>query len=284
MKNPFTKTITKVHYYNSVWDPFKQEVRYYTEQVVDTTRVVIASVIAGIVLLAVVISMVLVTMGNATNAVNYTTETTVAVQDEIVPTTTTVPVRGEYVCNMPTSASAEYNFMKWSNGDLAYLDFPSVNADVIVFEWNIDQNQEVMDTFHNDIEEFGKYVGKQMRVELPGYIAQAGEFVVPVVFNKDASMNNADYSAYILWSSNFLFGTEARFTFNPDVFSNIEKWNNYHHVIVLHELGHLFGLDHTHIDDDGIEQHDSIMSYEGIWDREGLMPGDIAGLQQIFCS
>ena len=52
---------------------------------------------------------------------------------------------------------------------------------------------------------------------------------------------------------------------------------------MLHELGHVIGLEHTHIDDDGINQGDSIMSYEAN-EEDHYLPGDIAGLQEIFCS
>lgn len=283
MKNPFIKTVQKSYWYDDPFDWMRSGVRYYTEQVVDTVRVVIASVIAGIVMLAIVTTAVLVTMGGASKAQVADTYTTNTVAVEETTTTTTVPVRGQYVCDMPTSYSTEYTLTTWDNGDVAYLDFPSVTASTIVFEWHIDQVQEVMDTFRADIEEVGRYVGKEMRIELPGYVAQDGEFVVPVIFNKE-KIGTSDYSAYIMWSSNFFFGVEATFGFNPDVFNEIEKWNAYHHIIVLHELGHLFGLDHTHINDDGITQEDSIMSYEDVWTREGYMPGDIAGFQHIFCN
>jgi len=287
MKNPFMKEVQKSYFYSDPYDWTRSGIRYQTVSVVDTTRVVLVSVLAGIVMLGLVTTAVLTIMGSQSNAQStdaYTTATTVVNEYvEETTTTTTVPVRGQYVCDMPTSYSTEYKLMQWNTGKYAYLDFPSITATKIVFEWHIDQVQEVMDTFQQDIEEVGRYVGKEMRIELPGYVAQDDEFVVPVVFN-NKDMGNASYSAYILWQSNFFFGTEATFAFNPSVFENIDKWNNYHHIIVLHELGHLFGLDHTHIDNDGIEQHDSIMSYEGIWTREGYLAGDIAGFQQIFCN
>lgn len=287
MKNPFIKEVKKAYFYQDPFDFMRSGTRYYTEQVVDTMRVIVASVIAGIVLLSIIATTLLTVMGSTTQAQSttiYTTDTTVVEEYvEETTTTTTVPVRGQYVCDMPTSYSTEYVLTTWDNGEVAYPDFPSITASTIVFEWHIDQVQEVMDTFRADIEEVGRYVGKEMRIELPGYVAQDGEFVVPVIFNKE-KIGTSDYSAYIMWSSNFFFGVEATFGFNPDVFHNVEKWANYHHIIVLHELGHLFGLDHTHIDDDGITQKDSIMSYEDVWTREGYMPGDIAGFQHIFCN
>lgn len=284
MKNPFIKQVQEAYFYSDPFDAFRSGVRYRTQYVLDTTRVIVASVVAGIVLITLIATTLLVLMGSSSDAqaVDTQRDTTQVVEEEVT-TTTTVPVRGQYVCDMPKSDSTEYAFVQWSNGEYLYTDAPSVHANTIVFEWHIDPVQEVMNTFRSDIEEVGRYVGKEMRIEMPGYVAQDGEFVVPVTFNED-DMEDSDYSAFILWRSNFLFGTEATFAFNRNVFTNIEKWNAYHHIIVLHELGHLFGLEHTHVDNDGIDQHDSAMSYEGIWDREGYLAGDIAGFQKIFCN
>lgn len=281
MKNPFIKEYTEHSYCT---DPIfgTREVRTIKYTKTNVSAIITACGIVAILAIAIVTAIVAVGKMNTTS--NVTVNTVVEKQlEEVVTPTTVEAVRGQHVCSMPVSTSNEYALMELSSGDPAYTQFPSVYADTIVFVWEIDAVQSVIDTFKQDIEEYGRYVGKNMVVAMPGYVAQEGEFVVPVKFNE---LDRADdnYSAYIRWEGNFIFGYSAELAFNNDFFNNMDGWNNYHNTIVLHELGHLFGLDHTAIDNDGIDQHDSIMSYEGIWERNGLQAGDIAGLQKIFCN
>jgi len=282
MKNPFMKEEQKSYFYNDPFDWMRSGVRYHTVMV-------IASVIAGIIMLGLVVTAVLTIMGSASNAQStdtYTTDTTVVNEYVEETTTTTVPTpTAQYVCDMPVSYGTEYTFIQWTTGEDAYVEFPSVSAHTIVFTWNVNFSQEMRNTFAKNIAEVGIYVGKEMRIEDAGYKAADGELIVPIINgSKVKQFDGVNYSAAIWTTSNMFFGTEHSFVVN-DNHANLEQMiQQYGKQIIFHELGHLFGLDHTHIDGDGVDQVDSIMSYEHVWDADGFEDGDIAGLQKVFCN
>ena len=100
----------------------------------------------------------------------------------------------------------------------------------------------------------------------------------------DDAVENSKYAAWVMSYTNKMGISESfiqdNFVVNGTARS---KWDSYYVHTMLHELGHVIGLEHTHIDDDGINQGDSIMSYEAN-EEDHYLPGDIAGLQEIFCS
>ena len=285
--NMFKKTIQDgvrfVPSYNN--DPFHNSYVPMYKEVWDVKKIATIGGVFGIVI-AMLCAVVLLTFtgGNDADA-TVSPEATYVVEEEVVVTTTTVPEpTAKYVCDMPMSTSTEYGFTKWSTGEDAYLDFPSVTARTIVFTWNVELTQEMRDILAKHIAEVGIYVGKEMRIEDGDYTAVDGELIVPIINGSGVKQfDGAKYTAAIWTTSNFLFGTESSFVIN-DTNPNLEyNIKNYGMNVVYHELGHLFGLEHTHVDDDGIDQVDSIMSYEHVWEAEGFEAGDIAGLQQIFC-
>jgi hypothetical protein len=280
MKNPFIK---------------QKKDGYFTVAVVDAVRVAWAAGSAALVLVLFTAAMLLgfggraystdttgITATTAVSVVEHTSTTVTSV--DTVPVVDTVPTGTQYVCDMPASYSEEYSFTKWNNGDLVYLNAPAVLADTIVFTWNVDFSMEMRNTFAKNVAEVGVSVGKEMRIEDSGYFPVKGELIVPIVNGSTIKeFENREYGAAIWTTNSFLFGVEYSFVIN-DNYEDIEGMiQEYGRQVIFHELGHLFGLEHTHVHDDGIDQVDSIMSYEHVWFAEGWEAGDIAGLQKIFC-
>lgn len=188
-----------------------------------------------------------------------------------------------YVCNTSTD-STEYVFgddmYQWEDG--ISRDIPwEQNIGKVVLLWGIDDEVKYND-FVSDVALFNEYTHGGVRVEQLGYEPQQGEFVVPVVHeNIDGDFAWADMSVRVGVSGMFGIETvrivDAKLRFDDLGLSNWE----FHTHTTLHELGHLFGLQHTH----GAEgqQTDSIMSYESDYNVNGYLPGDIAGLQEVFC-
>lgn len=271
----------------------------------------------GILFYAVMLIMVGTIIGaflltGSNNAETTTTSTTVAettTTSTVAETTTTVAEtvttstvteisnkvygpewvkRDLYVCNTESN-STEYRFLGkehvWSDGVQREIPWATMITKEIVLLWSIDDEVKYND-FVNDIALFNEYTHAGVRVEQWGYSPRYGEFVVPVLnedIEGDVAWADMHVELSILrdWS---MFGKETGVEIYPGRFRfddlGLENWE-YHTHMVLHEMGHLFGLDHTH-DGEG-RQTDSIMSYESDYNVNGYLPGDIAGLQEVFC-
>jgi hypothetical protein len=217
------------------------------------------------------------TVEETTTTVEITTTTVEEIT--VIPSTPAV----EYVCDTYTN-STEYAIQHATFQDGSEYDIDwSVMADKhIVFQWNMDNTY--LEDFKADVAMFAQYTHMDVTVQDASYTPAAEDYLVPVVMGdlRDgawAQMNTR------LSSSGFIGMTtieivDATFTMDPDVFG--DQWATTHTHTVLHELGHMVGLDHTH-DAEG-QQTDSIMSYESDYESTGYLPGDIAGLKEVFCN
>lgn len=190
-----------------------------------------------------------------------------------------------YVCNS-NAVSSEYIFsddqFEWSDGNKHDIDWKQLLNDQIVMVWSIDDENMRAD-FVRDIELFNKYTNADVRVEDEGYIAQEDDFLVPVtvgITNEAWAHMALEFSLMgeFLGMPEYVYIDSAEFVIDP---SMLPYWSENHTNTVLHEMGHLYGLGHTHHEDG--QQVDSIMSYESDRNVYGYLPGDIAGLKEVFC-
>jgi len=201
--------------------------------------------------------------------------TAITVQEEVAPAV-------EYVCDTYTG-SKEYTIKHatMEDGSEHNIDW-SVMADKhVVFQWNIDNIY--LDEFKEDIALFAQYTRMDVSVVDASYTPAAGDYLVPVVTGNLEDKLWAQMSTR-LSASGFIGMTtieivDATFTIDPDMLGH--QWATTHTHTVLHELGHMVGLGHTH--EAPGDQVESVMSYESDYSVVGYLPGDIAGLKEVLC-
>lgn len=262
-------------------------------------KAVVTSVIIAIVMVAMVAGFLMGVDGE--DDVVVMEETTTTAESIIVESKVYGPewvVQDLYVCNTVTSSN-EYTFVDdtnvWSDGQLHDVDWTQLLRKQVIMVWEINDDQMLRD-FKADIDLFNRYTKAGIRVEMPGYIAREDDFVIPVTLG-DAEGGWAHMALEFVLEGEF-FGLpewvwidsaslvidESMMEESTWIGSNgaiTTGWAIDHTVTVLHEMGHLFGLGHTH--DEVGEQVDSIMSYESDRSVRGFLPGDIAGLKEVFC-
>lgn len=286
------------------WGNPKYEYEWKTEIKISKNALVVVSAIGAAI--GLIISSFVAFKGlsgsfeeTTTTVVEETTTTTVV-------TTTTVEVYGdiiygpeyvapapkvEWVCDTPTT-SDEWKLIgvgEWSDLE---IDWKEMAAREVVFEWKA--GDILLPAFEKAVEMFIEYTRANVRVESEGYLAVDGEDVIPV--NKVPSLG--DFAAHVvryydesqvkteihptlryLYTAGMLRAGETYM----EIDSKMED-EGYEYTLVnmfLHEIGHVYGLDHTH-EEEG-EQVDSVMSYESDPSVSHYLPGDIAGLKEVFC-
>jgi hypothetical protein len=257
----------------------------------------VASAIAIIIVGIVSVGAILINKGDnsETTTVN-TVAQTVVVQDNVYGPEWVKP--NLYVCDTNTT-STEYTFVDdtnvWSDGLTHDIDWTQLLDVQVVMVWEIQDNDMLAD-FRYDISLFNEYTHAGVRVEEAGYVAQENDFIVPVVIDETESGWAHMESMYSMMPEFFgmpeyVTVDSARLVIDPAMLEEstwltssgavTTGWSIDHTNTMLHEMGHLFGLGHTH--DEVGEQVDSIMSYESDRSVRGFLPGDIAGLKEVFC-
>lgn len=225
----------------------------------------ISAILSVIVTALIAVGMVLTLSAEASE--------TQATEINITPTTVVygpAPVQADlYVCHTP-STSTEY--LIDPSTDWSVLQTKSIRI-----VWNMSDIS--LDLFKADVALFQRYTNLDIEVVEPGYVPQPNDFMVNTILadGTDAAAMGVASDTYTV--AGLLHPVSADLYFYRPWFGN--AWGDLGHThIVLHELGHLMGLDHTH--DAPGEQVDSVMSYES--HRSGhYLPGDIAGLKILLC-
>lgn len=247
--------------------------------------------------------------------------TTTTVVEENTTTTTEVfdSTVARHVCDMPLSLSGEYYMKKVDRifNPRAWVD----NDVTIVFEWVLpDEYDQYMPQFKAYVDRFSVYTGIKTQV-IKGYDETASDiwgYEWDYIYSQQKIAEGEDSSGFyqsrldaflakydtkkigvnvvlddvredgaVGWveMNNLKFGITLR-AFEVDFIFNGKEytyWDRNHGGFILHELGHVIGLGHTHVAHDGIDQEDSIMSYETSDAIDYYLPGDIAAMQEIFC-
>lgn len=230
-----------------------------------------------------------------------------------------LPISAQDVCSMPQSNSYEYD-MYWFNERIFNARDWRDNGITLVFQWLLPEGyEENMLQFESYVNKFSDYTGIEATV-VKGYDESAADidtyewqYIKPLKEldkNQDDSYSKdkVDYflSNYdptkigievvldeksrddnaVAWveMNSLKFGIVDS-TFWVQYFNNgkYSYWDMNHGNLILHELGHIIGLGHSHDLDDGIIQGDSVMSYEVDNSIDYYLPGDIAAMQKIFC-
>lgn len=197
----------------------------------------------------------------------------------------------KYVCDVAVTSN-EYQLTEIFTGyNESQVDWHDVANRNIVFEWRA--GEMLRPSFEKAVALFADYTRANVRVEAAGYVAVNGEYLIPV------SMKELEGAAAAVWHSydprnledsrdqdgmmvttGSLVVAATSVEVDPMMESDFMGEDGRLNVF-LHELGHIVGLDHTH-EEDGI-QNDSIMSYESDVNIAYYLPGDIAGLKEVFC-
>lgn len=276
-------------------DPFTHEPRYisnyaeYWDIKWNRIMVVIATImilIGGMFATIIMGSDDTATASNAptTTMVKETTTTVEITTTTVEETTTTASTPAvEYVCDTYTN-STEYTIQHatMQDGSEYDIDWSVMASKHVVFQWNMDNTY--LEDFKADVAIFAQYTHMDVTVVDTSYTPAAEDYLVPVVMGdlegKAWAQMNTRLSASGFLDMTTINIVDATFTMDPSVFG--AEWATTHTHTVLHELGHMVGLGHTH-DAEG-EQMDSVMSYESDYEFAGYLPGDIAGLQKVLCN
>lgn len=257
-------------------------------------------------------------------ASNTTVAPTTTIVEQTTTTTTTIPsfMVPQYVCDMPMSYSTEYDMNNFISAEFNAQDWKDRDI-TLVFEWVLpDEYDQYMPQFAEYVDKFSIYTGIKTQV-IKGYDETASDswdYEWNYVRSQEKVDAGEDSSGFyqervdaflakydtkkigvnvvlddsdredgaVGWmrTNNLQFGITLR-AFEVNVVLNgkgYTYWERSYGGLVLHELGHAIGLDHTHVANDGIYQEDSIMSYETSDTVDYYLPGDIAAMQKMFCT
>ena len=274
-------------------DPFSDGPAYINEYKKVTvpiwSHLIMAIIAVMVTIVSIIIISIVISIDDTATTSNIPTTTTtmteevtttvaevtaITVQEEVA-----VPV-AQYVCDT-YSNSKEYILQVATMMDETTYAIPweTMKDRHIVMQWNMDNTY--FSNFKADVAMFVEYTHMDVTVVGMEYIPTAEDYVVPVIKADIEGMGWADMNVGVTVSD--VFGIKvvsvasAMLRLDQLAFNN---WEHHTHTI-LHELGHMVGLGHTH-EQDG-EQTESVMSYESDYSYGKYLPGDIAGLKEVLC-
>lgn len=282
------------------WGNPKFEWDWATKYKIKKDALVVIAIVG--VILAVIVSSFVAFKGLSGSFEETTTTTTTVVVEE---TTTTqevyeyvvygpeyvTPVRKvEYVCDTPT-ISNEWKLMEIFTGyNMSQVDWREMADRTVVFQWNA--GDVMFAAFEEAVALVIEYTRADIRVVYGNYIPLNGEYVIPVTrttleegaalvqhYYDPRELNDSRNEEGVMVTTGLLM--VATTYMEVDYMMEQEKYEYALVNVFLHEIGHVFGLDHTH-EEDGM-QVDSVMSYESEDGVSHYLPGDIAGLKEVFC-
>lgn len=282
------------------WGNPKFEWDWKTKYSLNTNAVAVVIAIVGVIA-GIIVSSFVAFKGLSGSFEETTTTTTVVVEE----TTTTqevyeyvvygpeyvTPVRKvEYVCDTPT-ISNEWKLMEIFTGyNMSQVDWREMASRKVVFQWNAGDTMAA--AFEEAVALVVEYTRADIRVVYGNYIPLNGEYVIPVTrttLEEGAALvqhyydprnleDNRNEDGVVITTGLLMVSTTYM---EVDYMMEQEKYEYALVNVFLHEIGHVFGLDHTH-EEDGM-QVDSVMSYESDDGVSHYLPGDIAGLKEVFC-
>jgi hypothetical protein len=274
-------------------DPFSSETFYvndYKAVMVPMWSHIMVVIIAIMITIVGIIGASIVLSSNDTAVISNVNAPTTTMVEEVTTTVaevTAITVQEEvavaatkYVCDTDTS-SQEYIIQVATMMDETTYDIPweTMRDRHIVLQWGMDNIY--LDEFKADVAMFVQYTHMDVRVVDSSYVPTSEDYLVPVIKADIEGMAWADMNVGVSVSD--VFGIRV-VDINSAVLRfdqrGLDNWE-YHTHMVLHELGHMVGLGHTHKAEG--EQTESVMSYESDQDFAGYMAGDIAGLQEVLC-
>lgn len=281
------------------WGNPKFEHDWKTSYKIKKDALVVIAIVG--VILAVIVSSFVAFKGFSGSFEETTTTTTVVVEETTTTVQEEVYVYGpeyvapgpkvEYVCDTPTT-SDEWKLLEIFTGyNMSQVDWKEMASREVVFQWNA--GEVMASAFEEAVALLIEYTRANVRVVYGEYTPLNGEYVVPVTKKElrqgaggmvthsydSRELNDSRNQEGVMVTTGLLVVAATRMEIDPMMEQEVYEYGLI--GLLLHEIGHVYGLDHTH-EEEG-EQLDSVMSYESDPAVSHYLPGDIAGLKEVFC-